>query len=120
MRITNTTPGQITINYRNGVAVPVPAGGYNFASIVTHETGHFLGMAHSGDPYAVMYSQYRPGTTSLRYLTQDDVSGICVVVVATSANGARAAPATLDVAFDDASALDDDDTATAASVVRGS
>jgi len=58
---------------------PVPAGGYDFASIVTHEAGHFLGIAHSGDPNAVMYSQYRPGTTSLRYLTQDDISGICTV-----------------------------------------
>lgn len=61
------------------LADPISASGYDFASIVTHETGHFLGMAHSGDPYAVMYSQYRPGTTSLRYLTQDDIAGICTV-----------------------------------------
>ncbi len=68
-----------TFDHHVEVADPVPAGGYDFASIVTHETGHFLGMAHSGDPYAVMYSQYRPGTTSLRYLTEDDVSGICTI-----------------------------------------
>lgn len=28
MRITNTTAGQITLNYRSGVSVPIPAGGY--------------------------------------------------------------------------------------------
>lgn len=57
----------------------VPADGYDFASIVTHETGHFLGMAHSGDPHATMFAHYLPGSTTLRNLTADDVSGICTI-----------------------------------------
>src|SRR5206468_38411 len=61
------------------VSDPIPADGYDFASIVTHETGHFLGMAHSGDSHATMYAHYNPGSTTLRNLTADDVSGICTV-----------------------------------------
>ncbi|MEO7112141.1 MAG: matrixin family metalloprotease [Polyangiaceae bacterium] len=58
---------------------PIPADGYDLASIVTHETGHFLGMAHSGDTAATMYAHYRQGATSMRNLTQDDVQGICSI-----------------------------------------
>ncbi|HEY2509611.1 MAG TPA: matrixin family metalloprotease [Polyangiaceae bacterium] len=56
---------------------PIPDDGYDFQSIVTHESGHFLGLAHSGDVRATMYAHYNPGTTSMRDLTEDDVSGIC-------------------------------------------
>jgi MYXO-CTERM domain-containing protein len=58
---------------------PIPADGYDLSSIVTHETGHFLGMAHSGDTAATMYAHYRQGATSMRNLTQDDVQGICSI-----------------------------------------
>ncbi|MEO8874770.1 MAG: matrixin family metalloprotease, partial [Polyangiaceae bacterium] len=58
---------------------PIPADGYDLQSIVTHETGHFLGMAHSGDTRATMYAHYRQGATAMRDLTQDDVSGICSI-----------------------------------------
>jgi hypothetical protein len=61
------------------LADPVPADGYDFASIVTHETGHFLGLAHSGDPHATMFAHYQPGSTAMRNLTADDVLGICTV-----------------------------------------
>ena len=66
---------------------PVPADGYDFASIVTHETGHFLGMAHSGDSHATMFAHYQPGSTAMRSLTSDDVSGICTIY---SPDGSRA------------------------------
>ncbi len=56
---------------------PVPADGYDFQSIVTHETGHFLGMAHSTDDHATMFAHYDPGQTTLRHLTFDDLDGIC-------------------------------------------
>jgi hypothetical protein len=58
---------------------PIPEGGYDFASIVTHETGHFLGMAHSGDNRATMFASYIPGATAMRNLTSDDVAGICTI-----------------------------------------
>lgn len=50
---------------------------YDLESIVTHEAGHFLGLAHSADSTAVMFSTYNPGEMSLRKLTPDDVQGIC-------------------------------------------
>ncbi len=56
---------------------PIPDGGYDFASIVTHEVGHFLGMAHATDVNATMFAQYNPGSTQMRNLTLDDVNGIC-------------------------------------------
>ncbi len=48
---------------------------YDLQSVVTHESGHFLGMAHSHDMSAVMYPVYNQGTTSLRHLTADDIVG---------------------------------------------
>ncbi len=49
---------------------------YDLLSIMTHEAGHFLGLAHSTHTDAVMYTFYHPGTTAL---TSDDVSGICAI-----------------------------------------
>jgi hypothetical protein len=69
------------------VSGPLPANGYDFESIVTHETGHFLGMAHSGDARATMFAHYQPGTTAMRNLSSDDVTGICSVY---PPNGTRA------------------------------
>lgn len=45
-------------------------------TILTHEAGHFLGLAHSANPSAVMYAHYQPGTTAL---TPDDIAGICSI-----------------------------------------
>ncbi len=59
------------------VADTVPGDGYDFESIVTHEAGHFLGMAHSGDERATMFAHYAAGSSSMRTLTDDDVTGIC-------------------------------------------
>jgi hypothetical protein len=58
---------------------PVPAGGYDLMSIITHESGHFLGMAHSGDVHATMYAIYTQGDTTMRDLTADDISGLCSI-----------------------------------------
>jgi Matrixin len=68
-----------TYQQRVTLADPVPSDGYDFASIVTHETGHFLGLAHSGDPHSTMFAHYQPGSIAMRNLTQDDVIGICTV-----------------------------------------
>jgi hypothetical protein len=61
------------------VGDPVPPGGYDFESIVTHETGHFLGLAHSGDAQATMFAHYTPGSITMRTLTSDDTAGICSI-----------------------------------------
>jgi hypothetical protein len=61
------------------VGDPVPPSGYDLDSIVTHEAGHFLGMAHSGDDRATMFAHYAPGSSTMRVLTGDDVQGICTI-----------------------------------------
>jgi hypothetical protein len=57
-------------------AEPPPPGAYDLQSIMTHEAGHFLGLAHATDTHSIMYSQYQPGAIAL---TQDDVDGICTI-----------------------------------------
>jgi hypothetical protein len=66
------------------VGDPVPARGFDLLSVVTHEVGHFLGLAHSNDPRATMYPSYKPGTTSLRSLTSDDIDGVCSIYPSTT------------------------------------
>jgi Matrixin len=55
---------------------PAPLGEYDLGSILTHEAGHFLGLAHSADSTAIMYAFYKPGSTTLQ---PDDVNGICSI-----------------------------------------
>lgn len=57
----------------------VPANGFDLASVVTHEAGHFLGLAHATNSNSTMYASYKPGTTALRTLTADDVAGVCAI-----------------------------------------
>jgi hypothetical protein len=58
---------------------PVAPDAYDLASVVTHEAGHFLGIAHSDVLGAVMYARYDTGQTSMRNLAPDDVTAICTV-----------------------------------------
>lgn len=48
-------------------------------SIVTHEVGHFLGLAHTPDTSATMFQDYPPKSITLRTLESDDIAGICAV-----------------------------------------
>jgi hypothetical protein len=50
----------------------------DLVSIITHEAGHFLGLAHSSNADAVMYYEYVPGTLR-RALTADDIAAVCAV-----------------------------------------
>lgn len=58
---------------------PVAPDAYDFASVATHEAGHFLGIAHSDVPGSTMYARYDTGQTSMRHLAPDDVLAICTV-----------------------------------------
>lgn len=66
------------------VGDPVPVNGYDLLSVVTHEAGHFLGLAHATDARATMYASYKPGTTSLRSITTDDAEGLCAIYPTTA------------------------------------
>jgi MYXO-CTERM domain-containing protein len=59
--------------------LPVPAGSYDLQSILQHETGHYLGLAHPPDPSAIMYYLYTPGNDGKRVLNVDDIDGICTI-----------------------------------------
>ena len=48
-------------------------------NVVTHELGHYLGLAHSTDPDATMFASAIAGETIKRDLADDDVAGICEV-----------------------------------------
>lgn len=52
---------------------------YDLQAIITHEVGHFIGIAHS--PYfdAVMYASYEPGSTAERELEEDDIEAVCTI-----------------------------------------
>jgi Matrixin len=52
---------------------------FDLLSIVTHETGHFLGLAHSHDMNATMWPDYVEHSTNLRDLSPDDIAAICDV-----------------------------------------
>jgi hypothetical protein len=57
----------------------VPPSGYDLLSILTHEAGHFLGLAHSPNPTATMYAYYQQGTADWRSPSDDDIAGICSI-----------------------------------------
>jgi len=52
---------------------------YDLLSVLTHEVGHFLGLAHSLDPDSTMQSIYEVGTDNFRTLSDDDIQGICAI-----------------------------------------
>lgn len=62
----------------------VEPNGFDLASVVTHEAGHFFGLAHAQSPTSTMYASYRPGTTQLRTLSADDVEGLCAIYPSTT------------------------------------
>jgi hypothetical protein len=63
----------------NDVTVSDTKIGYDLQSIVTHEVGHFIGLAHSPNADATMYASYARGTTGPRKLSDDDIAAVCTV-----------------------------------------
>jgi hypothetical protein len=76
------------------IADPVAADGYDLQSIITHEAGHFLGLAHTqpANHDATMFATYLPGETIKRTLDQDDVCGICAAYPPTRAAACAPTP----------------------------
>lgn len=51
-------------------------------AVLTHEAGHFLGLAHDDDPRATMYQNYNQSGTDpfgQRGLEPSDIAGICAI-----------------------------------------
>ena len=72
----------IEINSADYDVVPTDAPGANTVDlqvVLTHEAGHFLGLAHSPDSNAVMYAQDEGADLRKRILSADDVAAICSV-----------------------------------------
>ncbi len=52
---------------------------YDLQAIMTHEVGHFIGVAHSSVSDAVMFASYSPGSIAQRKLTADDIAAVCAI-----------------------------------------
>ncbi len=64
-------------------------GRVDLGNTVTHEAGHFLGLAHTPDnPAATMWACAEEGETLKRDLTDDDIAGICALYPPGSSDGA--------------------------------
>ena len=71
---------EINSSARNlSITDQVPAKGFDLESVITHEVGHFLGLAHATDVRSTMYASYKPGSSALRTLAPDDVAGLCAI-----------------------------------------
>lgn len=67
-------------NYTSRITNGAPEDGADLLSIITHESGHFLGLDHT--PFrsgATMDTYYDPGAGNLRNLAEDDQAGICAI-----------------------------------------
>jgi hypothetical protein len=69
---------------------PPLSGTFDLQAILTHEAGHFLGLAHATDTHSIMYAYYQAGATNL---TPDDVAAICAVYDAPPTGGCSFASA---------------------------
>ena len=57
-----------------------PAGSSDLANVITHEIGHYFGIAHTpDDPLATMWSMAETGELLKRDLRDDDVEAVCTI-----------------------------------------
>jgi hypothetical protein len=62
--------------------------GDDLPSVVQHESGHFLGLAHSNDSQSTMWSNYN-GSVDMRSLEPDDAAGLCAAYPAVAERDER-------------------------------
>lgn len=63
-------------SFEDSFVVQDPVGAeVDLNAVLTHELGHFLGLSHSGESTATMFSSYMAGMATIE---QDDVTGICL------------------------------------------
>lgn len=48
-------------------------------TVIAHEVGHFLGLAHTLEPGALMFEHYQGVALSSDLLTSDDIAGVCAI-----------------------------------------
>lgn len=65
---------------------------FDLQSLLTHEVGHLVGLAHSPDFDATMYASYETGSTRIRALSPDDKAALCAVYPPGRAARCDAAP----------------------------
>jgi len=56
-------------------------------NVMTHELGHYLGLAHSTVLDATMFASAEAGETIKRDLDPDDIEGLCTIYPAGSPGG---------------------------------
>jgi len=64
----------------HNLPVALDAATQDIRNTTTHEIGHMLGLDHSSDVNATMYSEAQPGERKKRTLNGDDIDGICAIM----------------------------------------
>jgi hypothetical protein len=77
--------------YRFTESDVVAEGALDLESVLLHEIGHAIGLAHSPQRQAIMRAGVKPGAPPRRELDADDVAGVCAIYPAASGS-APAAP----------------------------
>jgi hypothetical protein len=65
----------------NNVTIGSSDVAFDLQSILTHESGHFLGLAHTQtvNDTSTMFYQYVTGSTNMRTPKPDDICGVCEI-----------------------------------------
>jgi hypothetical protein len=68
-----------TIQWSSTEEKPAIEGQHDLLTVLTHEVGHMLAIAHTPNPEATMFASYPAGTIDLRSLEADDHDAVCAI-----------------------------------------